>query len=140
MQRERGISIIEFILVALVVVLLVAIIFKNYSDAVLKERRSIAQQTLYTVAGLQERWFVRMYQYAKSIDDVGGARAAGDYYLLQVTQDPCGDTSCFTVTAIATGEQEEDRDCEKMSLNNLGVKRASSHDNRDTTSICWDSV
>lgn len=127
------------ILVALIFGLLLAIIFKNYADAVVKERRTIAQQTLFTVAGLQERWYVRMYRYANSIDDVGGARAAGDHYLLQVTQDPCGDTSCYTVTATATGEQVKDRECERMSINNLGSKRALSWENKDTTGVCWES-
>lgn len=139
-NRQQGFSIIEFILVALTVGLLLAIILKNYADAVLAERRSIAQQTLYTVVGLQERWFVRMYEYAKSIDEVGGPDAAGDHYVLKVTQDPCGDSSCYTVTAIATGEQSDDRECEKMSINNMGVRRAVSHDNKDTTSTCWEST
>lgn len=139
-RPENGFSIIEFILVALTIGLLVAIIFKNYADAVVQERRTIAQQTLYTVAGLQERWFVRMYEYAKTIEQVGGPDAAGDYYVLQVTQDPCGDTTCYTVTAVALGEQKEDRDCERMSINNLGVRRAVSRDNQDTTDTCWESA
>ncbi len=138
-KYQQGFSFIEFILVALTVGLLVAIIFKNYTSAVLEERRTIAQQTLYTVMGLQERWFVRMYEYARTIDQVGGADAAGDYYVLQITQDPCGDSSCYTVTATALGEQVKDRECEKMSINNLGVRRAVSRDNRDTTSTCWES-
>lgn len=139
MKRQSGFSLIEFVLVALTVALLIAIIFKNYAEAVVQERRTIAQQALYTVVGLQERWFVRMSEYARSIDQVGGADAAGDYYVLQITQDPCGNTSCFTVTAVAQGEQTDDRDCEKMSINNLGVKRAVSRDNRDTTDKCWES-
>lgn len=139
-KRQNGFSIIEFILVALTVGLLVAIIFKNYGEAVLQERRTIAQQTLYTVVGLQERWFVRMYEYAKTIEQVGGPDSAGDYYALQVTQDPCGDSSCYTITATALGEQTEDRECEKMSIDNLGVRRAVSRDNRDTTSACWEST
>jgi type IV pilus assembly protein PilE len=138
MKHQHGFSIIEFILVALIFGLLMAIIFKNYTDAVLKERRTIAQQALFTVAGLQERWFVRMYHYARTIDEVGGPGAAGDYYRLQVTQDPCGDTSCYTITATATGKQAEDRECEKMSINNLGSKRAVSWENKDTTGACWE--
>lgn len=140
MKKQSGFSLIEFILVALTIGLLLAIIFKNYAEAVVQERRTIAQQMLYTVAGLQERWFVRMYEYARSIDQVGGAEAAGDYYVLQITQDPCGDASCYTVTAIAKAEQAEDRECERMSINSLGVKRALSRDNRDTTDFCWEST
>lgn len=139
-KRQNGFSLIEFILVALTVGLLVAIIFKNYAEAVLQERRTIAQQTLYTVVGLQERWFVRMYEYAKTIEQVGGPDSAGDFYALQVTQDPCGDSSCYTITATALGEQTDDRECEKMSIDNLGVRRAVSRDNRDTTTTCWEST
>ncbi|MCR6651074.1 MAG: type IV pilin protein [Cellvibrionaceae bacterium] len=138
-KKQSGFSIIEVVLVVLTVGLLLAIILKNYADAVVEERRAIAQQTLYTVVGLQERWFVRRYEYAKTIEEVGGADVAGDYYRLQVTQDPCGDTSCYTITAVAQGEQAEDRECEKMSINNLGVRRALSRDNQDTTTACWES-
>lgn len=127
----------EFILVALTVALLVAIIMKSYAEAVLVERRSIAQQGLVTVAGLQERWFIRMYQYARTIDDVGGDDAAGEHYRLRVTQDPCGETSCFTVTATAIGEQEDDIDCQRIVLNNLGARKAYSRTNEDSTDICW---
>lgn len=135
--RQRGFSVIEFVLVALTIALLVAIIMKNFEDAVLIERRSIAQQGILTVAGLQERWFIRMYEYAKAIDDVGGADAAGEHYQLKITQDPCGDTSCYTVTATAKGEQEEDVDCERLTLTNLGVRKAYSRQNEETTDICW---
>lgn len=136
-NKQRGFSIVEFILVALTVGLLVAIIMKNYAEAVLVERRSIAQQGVLTVAGLQERWFIRMHEYANSIDQVGGAGAAGEYYRLRITQDPCGNTSCFTVTATATGEQEDDVECERMTLTNLGVKKAYSRKNEDTSAVCW---
>ena len=138
-SKEQGFSLIEFILVALTVALLIAIIMKNYSDAVLVERRSIAQQGLITVAGLQERWFIRMFEYARRIDDVGGADAAGEHYQLRVTQDPCGDASCFTVTATAINEQEEDRACERIILSSSGVRKAFSRENEDTSAVCWKS-
>lgn len=137
MNKQRGFSAVELIIVALIAGLLFAIIFKNYQEAVLVERRAIAQQALITGAGLQERWFIRRYEYAKTIDDVGGEDSAGQHFLLRVTQDPCGDTSCYTLMAIAVGDQVDDVDCEKMSVSNLGVRRAVSRSNKDTTSICW---
>lgn len=140
MVRQKGVSIIEFILVALTICLLLAIILKNYSAAVLTERRSLAQQALITTVGLQERWFIRMFEYTKNIDNVGGADAAGANYVLKLTQDPCGDASCFTVTAVAVGEQADDVECERMSLTNLGVKRALNRSNQDTTAECWQST
>lgn len=137
MKRQSGFSVIELLLVGITFALLVAIIFANFRDAVLVERRAIAQQALLTTAGLQERWFIRLYEYANRIDVVGGEKAAGDYYTLKVTQDPCGSTQCFTVIAIATGEQEKDKDCAKMSINNLGIKRAIGFNNEETTKKCW---
>lgn len=139
MRKEHGFSAFELIIVVLIVGLLMAIIFKNYEDAVVQERRSLAQQALVTAAGLQERWFIRMYEYAKTIDKVGGADGAGDHYVLRVTQDPCGDTSCFTVTATAVGEQEKDVDCERMSINSSGTRRSKNRSNQDTTDVCWGS-
>lgn len=136
-SKQRGFSVVEFILVALTVVLLVAIIMKNYADAVLVERRAIAQQGMVTVASLQERWFIRMHEYAISINDVGGADAGGEHYQLRVTQDPCGNTSCFTVTATAIGEQEKDVDCERITLTNLGVRKSYNRKNEDSSAICW---
>lgn len=136
-DKQQGFSVIELILVALTVGLLAAIIMKSYAEAVLVERRSLAQQGIVTVAGLQERWFIRMYEYAGSIDEVGGAGAAGEHYRLRITQDPCGNTSCYTVTATATGEQEEDVECERLTLTNLGVKKAYSRNNEDTSAVCW---
>ncbi len=139
MNKQSGFSIIEVLLVALTLVLLIAIIYANFRDAVLVERRSLAQQALVTTVGLQERWFIHLYKYARTIDDVGGAGAAGEYYTLRVTQDPCGSTSCFTVMATAVGEQEKDRQCKNMSINSLGVRRAISYDNQDTTQECWNN-
>lgn len=140
MHKQKGFSGIELLIVALVVGLLLAIIIQKYQEAVLVERRAIAQQALYTVSSLQERWFVRMYEYAKTIDDVGGSDSAGEHFILRVTQDPCGDTSCYTVTATAVGDQVDDVECEKMSINNLGVKRSANRANKDTTSECWHST
>lgn len=128
---------VEFILVALTVALLVAIIMKNYAEAVLVERRAIAQQGLITVAGLQERWYIRMHEYARSIDHVGGTDAGGEHYQLRITQDPCGHTRCFTVTAKAIGEQEEDYDCERIVLNSVGGRKAYNRANEETSDICW---
>lgn len=139
-HSHSGFSFVEVLIVALTAALILAIIIANYKEAVLIERRSIAQQTLLTVAGLQERWFVRLYEYAKSIDELGGADSAGDNYILKVTQDPCGDASCYTITALAVGEQADDRNCEKMTINHLGIKKSFDFRNQETTAECWERI
>lgn len=139
MRSHRGFSFVELIVVALIAGLLMVIIFNSYDEAVLAERRSLAQQALVTSAGLQERWFLRMYEYAKTIDKVGGPDSAGEHFVLRVTQDPCGNTKCFTLTATAVGEQTKDADCERMSINSNGVRRSTNRRNEDTTQICWGS-
>lgn len=135
--KNSGFSIIELLLVVLTFALLMAIILATFNDAVMAERRALAQQALMTSAGLQERWFIRLYEYAKRIEDVGGPGSAGDGYLLRVTQDPCGDSSCYTVIATVIDSEDGDRECEKMSINSLGVKRATNFNNEDSTKECW---
>lgn len=136
-MKQAGFSLVELLVVALTAVLLLAIIIANYREAVMIERRTIAQQAMMTSASLQERWFVRLYSYAQSIDEVGGADAAGEHYVLSVTQDPCGSLHCFTIVATAVGEQAEDKQCERMFINHLGVRRALNYANQETTFECW---
>lgn len=128
----------EILVVTLTAALLLAIIIANYKEAVLVERRNLAQQTLLTVAGFQERWFVRRYEYARTINELGGADTAGDNYVLKLTQDPCGNTTCYTVMAVAVNEQAADRTCEKMTINHLGMRKAFDFRNQDTTKECWE--
>lgn len=128
----------EMLVVVLVVALIIALIYANYRDAVYAERRAIAQQALMTGVSLQERWHLRLYEYARDISQLGGENAAGEHYVLSVTQNPCGDTSCFTLFATAVGEQLDDKTCQKMSVNHLGQRRAVDYHNRDTTADCWD--
>lgn len=138
MKKHRGISFVEALVVVLVVALIVALIYANYREAVYAERRAIAQQALMTGVSLQERWYLRLYEYARDIRQLGGERAAGEHYLLSVTQNPCGDTSCFTLLATAVGKQLDDKTCQKMSVNHLGQRWSVDHRNRDTTAKCWD--
>ena len=138
--KARGFSLVELLLVVLIAAMIIAIILANYRDAVMVERRSLAQKALLTTAGLQERWFIKLYEYADTIDKLGGSDAAGQNYILKVTQDPCGDTRCYTIVAMAVGEQDVDQQCEKMSINSLGVKRAVNRSNEDTTAECWSGV
>lgn len=138
LKKQQGVSFIEMLLVVLVIALVVALVINSYQHAVKVERRTIAQQALMTSVSLQERWYLRLHEYARDIKEVGGEHAAGDHYQLRVTQDPCGNTSCFTITATAIGEQLDDKDCQKMSVNHIGQRRALSYHNRDTTDECWD--
>lgn len=140
MRNQRGFSFVEMLLAGLAIVLILALIIANYRDAVVEERRSLAQQALLTSASLQERWYVRLYEYAKNINEVGGEDAAGEHYKLQVTQDPCGDARCFTIIATAINEQEKDALCERMSIDNRGTRKAKSRDNQDTSKECWEGA
>jgi Tfp pilus assembly protein PilE len=137
LKQQRGVSFVECIAVALVVGLLLVIILKNYADAVRAERRSLAHQGMFTVVGLQERWFVRMYEYAERIEQVGGPDIAGEHYKFSLTQDPCGNRSCFTVIASFKTGDNEDPECERMSISSSGIRKAYNRDNEDTTEVCW---
>jgi Tfp pilus assembly protein PilE len=136
-KKMRGVTIVEFLLVGLIVAFLIMIIINAYNDAVRSERRSFAHRGLLTVAGLQERWFARTYQYAQAIEQVGGADIGGEYYHFQITQDPCGNDSCYTAVARFSSVKAKDPECERFTINNHGLKKAYDYANKDNTELCW---
>ena len=137
--RQRGFSAVELLLAGLAVMMVIALIVSKFKEAAVVERRVLAQQALITAAGLQERWFVRMYEYAPSAAELGGADAAGEDYTLRVTHEPCGTNRCFTIWAKAINRQAPDEDCQQFGINSMGVRFALAHDQRDTTRECWSS-
>ena len=92
MREAKGFSTLELLLAGIVVMLLVVIIVDKYREAAQVERRVLAQQALITASTLQERWFARRFEYARSIEQLGGSDSAGEDYLLRVPVAPTSAT------------------------------------------------
>lgn len=140
MREAKGFSTLELLLTGIVVMLLLVIIVDKYREAAQVERRVLAQQALITAAALQEHWFAKRYEYARSIDQLGGGDSAGEDYLLRVTFEPCGTDKCYTIWARAVNRQTADLTCRQFGIDSMGVRFARDDSDRDTTAECWAGV
>lgn len=99
----------------------------SYQNSVRKSRRTDAKVTLTDTGQRLERCLTQFGTY----NDAGCAIASPydspeGYYSVTVVRD----ASTFTLTATAQGVQTRDTACATLTLNNLGVKGATSPD-------CW---
>ncbi len=135
-KSEGGFTLVEVMIVVVIVAILAAIAIPSYQSSVYKGRRADAKESLFSAAALQEQIYMQKNAYSDSAADVGGSQSGEGYYGIAVTR-PCGDDSCFLITASARGAQSGDTDCSTFSINQAGTKIAKSAGGSVTTGSCW---
>lgn len=132
--KTRGFTLIELMIVVAAVAILAAIALPSYNDAVRKSRRGQAKADITEYAQAAERFYTVNNTYVNFDTTLGlpnqsprEAGAAARYNLNYATTQ-----NTFTITAIAQGDQANDR-CGNLSINQAGVKTNSS----GTLADCW---
>ena len=102
MKGEKGVTLIEVMIVVVIVGILAAIAIPAYNDYVTRSRRSDAFTALETVRAAQEMYRAEQGFYAGAIGSLAGCGAAmaGDNYTISITRT---DNTHFTALAAATG-------------------------------------
>ncbi len=147
-RLERGITLIELMIVLVVVSILVGIAYPGYQQYVQRARRSEAQIAMTQLAAAQEKLFTRCSTYTLDLNNIAGvacnaafgASAApqttpeGNYTISAVGTADAGGTSyiqfTLTSTPVAGKSQASDTKCASMTLASTGAKTA-------TSSECW---
>jgi type IV pilus assembly protein PilE len=126
-RRERGVTLIELMVVVVVVGILVAIGYPSYQRQVEQSRRADAKTILLTAAQQLERCFTRFHAYnaggcvvATDIAD-GGMLSVDEWYL--ITDSNPGATT-YTLVATPQDAQASDTRCGALSLTHTGVRAA----------------
>lgn len=136
-KAGNGFTLIELMIAIAIVGLLASIAYPSYQDSVRKTRRGDGKGPLLQMAAQQERWYFQNRQYNHTIATLYGTAASPEgHYTLSITDDPCEDTSCYTLIATATGSQTKDESCAVMSLDSTGG-RSSQDKNGDPSTGCW---
>ena len=122
----KGFTLIEVMIVVVIIAILAAIAYPSYQDTITKNRRADGQIALTNAAARLERYFTENNNYGNTIDNIGGTSgklaSPEGYYSLSLAN-PCGNTSCFTLTAAPQGAQKtNDTDCGDLTLTYAGVK------------------
>lgn len=136
MNRVRGFTLIELMIVAVVIAVLAAIALPSYNRYVLKSHRSAAITGVLDLASRQMRYYTTNNTYTTSLTTLGYASdpmpladSNNRYYDLSVT---AADANGFTVRAAPVGNQANDT-CGSFSYTDLGVKSVSA----GTLGECW---
>lgn len=119
----RGFSLLELMVAIAIIGILAGVAYPAYQQYVLKSNRSEAIQALTTAAASLERQFTDTNSYTGlAVPDT----TSGGHFTLsaQVT------ATSYTLTAQATGSQTKDTSCTTFSINQAGVKTA-------TSTECW---
>lgn len=146
-RAQRGVTLIELMIVLLIVGLLASIAVPSYRQYVLRSHRVEAQTVLMNLAAAQEKHYLVCNTYTDAIDgapdvdcaggrglgfgdfdaDVDGLQTENGWYTVTIDE---ADAETFSATATATGSQADDVDCTTFSIDAAGRREAESEE-------CW---
>ncbi|GAB2577124.1 type IV pilin protein [Dyella jejuensis] len=139
MERCRGFSLLELIIVTAIIAILAALATQSYARYAFRSRRSDAQQMLMAIAHGQERWYAIHNRYTDDLSKFGyndPAISPHGYY--EVTLAVAGSSAqAFIATAAPINSQVGDV-CGSLSIDNAGNKKPTRTDGMaNANGGCW---
>ena len=130
-HRQRGITLMELLIVIVIIGLLAGIAWPSYRQQVIRANRTDAMVALEQSRQGLERCFTRFNAY-----NAGGCEMAFPFnldsgtYTISVVRD----AATFTLTATPQGGQAADGECANFTLDELGNRGVSG---TGTAQQCW---
>jgi type IV pilus assembly protein PilE len=145
-QRQRGLTLIELVVVMMIVGILAAVAIPSYRDYVTRSQRSDAKDAVLALATQQEKHYLQCNAYATAIDAAtdcaagelqGAAASKNGWYALATAS--ANTALAFTATATAVNGQNQwkDTECRSFTVNQAGVRSALDAGGADNTAECW---
>jgi type IV pilus assembly protein PilE len=145
LSRQRGVTLIELMIVVVIVAVLASVALPSYRDYVLKSNRAVAKGKLLDIAARQEAFFSDNKQYTATLSNLGIADSGADpdsnwvaasstdaiyTFSLAVTNSGMS----FTATATtANAQTPDDSRCATLTVTNTGQRGATGSLGMD----CW---
>lgn len=142
---QRGVTLIELIVVMIIVGILAAVALPTYRNYVIRSQRSDAKDALLALATQQEKFYLQCNTYATAIAAAtncgagqlqGTATSKNGWYTLAVV---AGNVTSYTVSAAAAvgGNQYQDDACRTFRVTDRGIRTAATAGGADNTAACW---
>lgn len=129
-KKQRGVTLIELMIVVVIVGILASIAIPAYGRYVMRAKRTDATSALLQIAAAQERFYLQNNTYSGDPAALGIAGTPDNLYALTITG---ANAAGYTATATAQGSQAADTDCATFSINQLGQRTATGADG----DACW---
>jgi type IV pilus assembly protein PilE len=129
LDRSKGFSLIELMIVVTIVGVLAAIALPSYRNHLLRTNRTEAKSTLLNVQVAQEKFFLQNNRYAQTTAELSNLPPAGlgiplttpsGRYAIDFLGAPTNTT--YTIQATAQGDQADDTDCPLYTISESGAK------------------
>jgi type IV pilus assembly protein PilE len=144
-SSQRGVTLIELVVVMMIVGILAAIAIPSYRAYVIRSQRSDAKDALLALATQQEKFYLQCNIYAlgfaaapncAALNLQGTNASKNGWYTLTI---PVGNVTSYTIlaTAAAGGNQFQDVDCRTFSVTDRGIRTAADSGGADNTAECW---
>ncbi len=149
MYSQRGVTLIELVIVMIIVAILAAVAIPSYRNYVIRSQRSDAKDALLALATQQEKHYLQCNSYAGGAGSIaaatncaagqlqGAATSKNGWYQLAITTAANATNFTVTATAIAGGNQEQDTDCRTFRVTDRGIRTADDAGGADNTADCW---
>ena len=144
-NKQAGFTAVELITVLAASAVVATLAVSTYTDQNRKARRADATAHLAALVQQEEMFFTRNRGYTSVISGADGCAGAGcglnqttalspnEFYAISAV----ADARTYTLTATAREQQIKDKQCRSFTINNAGIRTASSASGADTTDICW---
>lgn len=145
-RRERGVTLIELVVVSALIAILAMVAIPSYRSHVLRAHRTEARAALLALATAQEKFHLVCRRYAGELDpgqepDCEAARldfpvrTERGLYSVRITS---ADTSSWTAESSPSGApQSADLACQAFALASTGRKSAWDAAGKDNARVCW---
>lgn len=137
-SRQRGITLIELMVVVMIVGILASIAYPGYEEYTRRAKRAEAKALLSDISARMERYYFDNNTYTDDPTDLGYGSAnpesAEGHYTASLEDGPSGDIQTSYLARVTPAAPFDDSKCDELTLDSRGTKGSSVTANVDA---CW---
>lgn len=134
MRSQKGVTLIELMIVVVVIGILAGIAYPSYRAQVMRSHRSDAKIGLERLAQGLERCYTNAMPKTYAGCIAASIPSENGYYTITTNS---ADATGFSLTATATGGQLQDTACRTFTLTSTNARTAQNSASGDNSSACW---